>query len=307
MKVDSSVRGWRVIVESPVFAAFVAGLYVSVFYVMSNLTMLPGRSVFVVAFVLITPITITVALLCLLLHILGKDAYAKPVSIFVCAVYILLLMQQPVFEIRAIGAFFDLFDGTTRVAAKIIYLIVPAVLLGYTFRNNIGKFAIVLGAMSIASVVGNINLLADDFIGKDHVFGSEMAKSLQDITLSRSPNIYFILADGYSSFAYMEENGIDVGGFRSYLFSSGFHLYDEAFSNYHSTTEALPAMLNMDHHYYALTHNHRSGEVRKTARVIIGGRNNLVDLLRRNSYQVQYIHNWPYLLLHGWTADHCYG
>jgi hypothetical protein len=301
------VRSWHVIVESPVFAAFVAGLYVSVFYVMTNLTMLSGSSAVVVVFVLITPITIAVALLCLLLHLLGKNAYAKPFSIFVCAVYLLILMQRPVFEIRAIGEFFDLLDGTTRAAAKIIYLIVPAALLGYAFRNNIGKFAVVLGAMTIASFVGNISLVADDLIGKDHVFGSAMAKSLQDITLSRSPNIYFILADGYSSFAYMEENGIDVGGFRSFLSSNGFHLYDEAFSNYHSTSASLPAMLNMDHHYYALTHSHKSGEARKTARVIIGGKNNLADLLRRNSYQVQYIHNWPYLLLHGCTADHCYG
>ena len=301
------MRAWHKIIDAPVFAAFVAGLYVSVFYIMSNLTMLPSSSVFIVAFVLITPITIAVALLCLLLHILGKNAYAKPVSIFVCAVYILILMQKPVFEIRAIGEFFNLLDGTTRAAAKIIYLIVPAVLLGYTFRNNIGKFAIVLGAMTIASFVGNINLVVDNLIVKDQPFGSEMAKSLQDITLSRSPNIYFILADGYSSFAYMEENSIDIGVFRDYLSSSGFDVYDEAFSNYHSTTDAMPAMLNMDHHYYTLNHNHKSGEVRKTARVIVGGKNNLMDLLRRNSYQVQYIHNWPYLLLHGCTADHCYG
>ena len=62
-------------------------------------------------------------------------------------------------------------------------------------------------------------------------------------------------------------------------------------SNYHSTSNAMPAMLNMDHHYYALSHKHKTGEVRKTGRVISGGKKALVDLRRRNSYQVQYIHN----------------
>lgn len=301
------MRNWHKMFDAPVFAAFAAGLYVSVFYIMTNLTMLPGSSVLVVAFVLIAPVTITVAFLSLLLRLLGKAAYAKAASVFLCAVYILILMRQPVFEIHAISELLDLLDGTTIAVVRIIYLIVPALLLGYAFRNSIIKFAVVLGAMTVASFAVNINLLADDLAGKGTDFGNEMAMSLRDITLSRKPNIYFILADGYSSFAYMKENGIDVDGFRNYLSGSGFHLYDEAFSNYHSTTEALPAMLNMDHHYYRLSHKHRSGEVMKTARVIAGGRNNLADLLRRNSYQVQYIHNWPYLLLHGCTADHCYG
>jgi hypothetical protein len=307
--VGNLVRYWHAIIESPVFAAFVAGLYVSVFYVMANLTMLPGSSVFIVAFVLIVPVTIAVAFLLLLLHLLGKGAFAKPISIFVCTSYLLILMRHPLFDIHAVGEFFNQFNSTTQDAAKLVCFFAVAILLAYVFRNSVAKFTAVLGAMTIALIAGNMTLLAGMLIDRDDGFGSEMATSLQDITLSRSPNIYFILTDGYGSLAYMDEHAIDIGGFKSFLSSNDFRLYDEVFSNYHSTTNALPAMLNMDHHYYTLNEleDRESGEVRKTGRIIIGGQNNLVDLLRRNSYQVQYIHNWPYLLLHGCTADHCYG
>jgi hypothetical protein len=301
------VRDWRVVVDSPVFAALVAGLYVSVFYIMTNLTMLPFSSVLLVALVVIAPLVAAVTLLCLLLYLLGAGAYAKPVSIFVCVVYILVFMQQPLMGIRTIDEFIGQLDDTTITALKILCLVVPAALLGYVFRHNVVKFSIVLGAMMLASVLGNFNLLVSEFFGNDRAYGREMAMSLQDIKLSRSPNIYFILTDGYGSFGYMDANGIEIARFKSFLSNRGFRLYQEAFSNYHSTSESLPAILNMDHHYYALNHNPKSSEVRKTGRIIIGGENNLVGLLRRNSYEVQYIHNWPILLLQGCSADHCYG
>lgn len=269
--------------------------------------MLPASSVLFVALVLIAPITIAAALMCLLLHILGKEAYSRPASIFLCVAYILILMLKPVSELSTVAGLLNSLDGKTLNAVTLAYLVIPAALMGYIFRDNIGKFAIVLGAMTLASFAGNLNLLLSELTGKDRSFGLEMAESLQDITLARTPNIYLIISDGYGSFAYMEEHGIDVGRFRNFLTSDGFQLYDEAFSNYHSTAESLPAILNMDHHYYALSHSHKSSEVRKTGRIIVGGENNIADLMRRNSYQVQYIHNWPYMLLHGCTADHCYG
>ena len=114
------MRGGGVIFESPVFAAFVAGLYVSVFYVMANLTMLPGSSVFIVAGVLIVPVTIALAFLLLLLHLLGKGAFAKPISIFVCTSYLLILMRHPLFDIHAVGEFFNQFNSTTQDAAKLL-------------------------------------------------------------------------------------------------------------------------------------------------------------------------------------------
>ena len=97
-----------------------------------------------------------------------------------------------------------------------------------------------------------------------------------------------------------------MSGFKSYLSGNGFRLYDEVFSNYQATKAAMPAMLNMDHHYYAFALIHQFSEISKSGRVIAGGKNNLVNLLKRNAYQTQYIHQGTYLLFHGCSVDHCY-
>lgn len=123
--------------------------------------------------------------------------------------------------------------------------------------------------------------------------------------LEQTPNVYLILADSYSSFAHLKANGLDVSDFRSYLVGADFRLYDEVFSNYHPTTAAMSALLDMTHHYHLLSP--KPSEVVRSGRVIIGGQNNLVNILRRHDYQIQYIHQSPHLLLQGCSADHCFG
>lgn len=266
--------------------------------------MLPVSSVLVIALVLIAPVTIVVAIVNALLRMLKKEAHAMVISVFICAVYLLVVLRLPVFEISSVRIFFNLLGSTASIVGKIIYVAVLAALLAFVFRHNIRIFTVMLGAMTVAAFAMNITSATNNLTVNNKTYGSEMEKKLLNISLSKKPNIYFILSDGYSSFAYMDENGIDVSGFKSYLSGNGFRLYEEVFSNYHSTSNAMTAMLNMDHHYYALSR--KFSEISRSGRVIVGGKNNLVNLLKRNAYQTQYIHHGTYLLLHGCSVDHCY-
>jgi len=292
-------------VDSPTLVAFMAGLYLATFHITNNLTMLSGTSIVILVLILTVPVTAGVAFMNAFLRMFGKGTLGRALSVFVCAVYMLVVLRGTVFATEAIRHFFEPRDDVGSFLARIFYYAVPAILLTLLFREHLRKLTIVLGAMTIASfamgLLSATSNLNDGGVG----YGSEMAKKLRHVTLSQTPNVYFILADSYSSFSYLNANSIDVSEFRSYLNGADFRLYDEVFSNYHATTSALPAMLNMDHHYYLF--NFKSSEVSRSLREIAGGRNNLVHTFRRNGYQIQYIHQWSYLLLHGCSADECFG
>jgi hypothetical protein len=132
----------------------------------------------------------------------------------------------------------------------------------------------------------------------------ETEQQLANMDLHEKPNIYFLLADGFSSFSYMKETGIDLSSFKEDLAQQEFRLYDDTFANYHATTASMLAMLEMNHHYYNSAR--KFSEVSKNARQVIGGNNKLVKLLKRNGYQTQYVHQASYLLLQGCTADECF-
>jgi hypothetical protein len=152
--------------------------------------------------------------------------------------------------------------------------------------------------MTVAAIVIGTRELSGSGVARD------AAPSSLDAELGHKPNIYFVLADSFSSFSYMNDHGIDVSEFKSRLEGRGFRLYEDTFSNYHATTDSMLSMLSMQHHYYLASR--KLSEVSETARRIIGGENNLVRLLRKNGYTIQYIHQDDYLMLHGCTADSCF-
>ena len=137
--------------------------------------------------------------------------------------------------------------------------------------------------------------------------GGELPPELRQLVLEQTPNIYFILADGYASLAYMKEREIDVSALTGFLVKRGFRVYEDTYSNYQPTTSAMPAMLNMSHHYYTLSGHHVNfTEVDQASRKIIGGDNNVSRILRGNGYSIQYVHNGTYLFLQGCSADSCF-
>ena len=293
--------------DSPVFAAFITGLYLAVFFVTNNLSMLPVSSIVLIGIAFITPITLIVAVIAAVLHKLDKKAATAPVTIFVCTMYLAAALVDPILGLGFIQENFNVQISALSTVARFSYVAVALILaasFGFMFRQYTRIFTIALSVMTFAAIASNINFIAKELFSTDAMAAYETAEILDKIPLQNKPDIYFILADGYGSIAYLNQNGIDISGFKNFLDSSGFRSYDEVFSNYQTTTASMSAMLNMEHHYYASTR--KFSEIGKVGRYVIGGNNNLVRYLKANNYQIEYIHQGSYLLLHGCGADHCY-
>jgi len=286
-------------------ASFVAGLYVTVFYHLNNLTMLREGDIFVIFGIVTLPLLSLTIVLYYPLHLLGKGHQAQMVVVFLVSVFLVFLLRPALVGISFVSSFLGIFGADHYILANILFVLIPSTLLTIVFKNNLSKYAIVLGIMTVAAVLMNFG----QTIGNSAVNAGvkKLSPQLQSVFLKETPNIYFLLADGYGSFAYMKEHRIDVTNLTEYLSDNGFHLYEDTYSNYQPTTSAIPAMLDMDHHYYSLTgHDVNFSEVSKASRTVIGGENNVSYILKRNGYSIQYIHNSNYLLLQGCSADVCF-
>ena len=286
-------------------ASFVAGLYVTVFYTLNNLTMLQEGGIFFIFSIVTIPLLGLTIFIYYPLHLAGKGDQAQIVVVFIISAFLLFLLRPTLLGIGFVGGFYGIFAADQYILANILFVLIPSILLTVVFKKNVQKYAMVLGIMTITAVLMNFGQITGDRAATAAV--KKLSPQLQSVSLKEKPNIYFILADGYSSLAYMKDHGIDVSNLTEYLSDNGFRLYEDTYSNYQPTTNAMPAILDMDHHYYSLIgHRVHFSEVSKAARMVIGGENNVSYILRRNGYSIQYIHNGTYLLLQGCSADVCF-
>ncbi len=283
--------------KAATFASLAAGLYVSAFFIAGNFTMLTAGSMLLVAAVLTLPIVAIALASRAVVALAGLHRYAGFVSGFLVGLYLLFLLRAPVFSSPAVSAFREQLDGAAWIIVHLAWFLVPAAAVGFIFGRHLGKLAAILAVMTLAAILPTlIQHLSNDA-------GSPIAP-FEGEPLDRHPNIHLILADSFSSFAYMANAGIDVSAFRSRLADRGFRMYEDTYSNYHSTTDSMLSMLEMQHHYYHASR--KQAEVSRSARKVIGGENALVRFLKSNGYRTEYIHHGAYLLFQGCTADYCY-
>jgi hypothetical protein len=287
-------RAW----QPTALAALASGLYLSIFYIAGNFTMLTPASALVVAIGFTLPIVLALLVTIVVLSMTRLHNYIGFATAFVCALYLAFALRVPIFESQVVSAFLGQLRGGSRLAANVLYLLIPATLVGIVFGRNLGRLTAVLAAMAIAAIVLAVRSVSSDSLTH------QPEQAIVSAELDHKPNIYLLLADGFSSFAYLAAKRIDVAAFKGWLSDRGFRLYEDTFSNYHATTDSLLSMLDMQHHYYRASE--KSFEVSGTARQVIGGENNLVLLLRRNGFRTEYIHQGNYLLLQGCTADFCF-
>lgn len=299
------LKPWDKTARMTLLAALTASLYVTVFYVTNNLTIFRLEATLVLFGLLTTLIVVPISIILYLLHVLGKSNQARTLTVFAIGVFLVSCLRPGLSGVGVVDWFFAFAGGQRSIFANLLFVVIPAAVLTALFKGNIQKFAIVLGAMTITAVGMNFQAITDN--ATETVSVKKLSPELRSINLKEKPNIYFILADGYGSLAYMREHDIDVSPLTNYLSNNGFRLYDDTYSNYQPTTSAMGAILNMEHHHYRLNENLVNfSEVTKQSRVIIGGENNVAHILRKNGYSIQYIHQSTYLLLQGCSADSCF-
>lgn len=282
----------------------VAGLYIATFYTMNNLTMLRTEGIFVIFGLMIIPILMLVLVLCSVFYVLQKEDRAPALTVFLISVFLLYMLHPALTGIDLIRRYYEFF-GDQFFLAKFILIALPSLVLAFVFEKRMRALAGVLGLMTATAVLTVMGSLSSESSPLAKAQGS--GKYLLDVELKETPNIYFILVDGFASLEFMADNDIDVSDFSSQLEESGFTLYTDTYSNYQPTTAAMPAILNMEHHYYTLNESRAHfSEVSRVARQVIGGDNNVSHLLRNNGYSIQYIHQRNYLLMQGCSADSCF-
>lgn len=286
------------------FGAFFAGFYLALFYTFNNLTMLRTDGILILFVLAILPVMVLTLLIYAAFHYLDQERRATAAIVFVLSAYLVFMLHPALQGIEYVRHFFAAF-GEQYVLANCLFVLLPSALLAFIFQRKMDVYATLLGFLAVTALVMGFYGLATATspLARSGSAGAEY----QQVFFRERPNIYFILSDAFGSFAFMQDQGIDVTEFSGFLEERGFRLYNDTYSNYQPTTSAMPAMLNMAHHYYTLNEARAHfSEVSSAARRIIGGDNNVSHILRNNGYTIQYVHGGTYLLLQGCSADHCF-
>jgi sulfatase-like protein len=137
------------------------------------------------------------------------------------------------------------------------------------------------------------------FLTKTHFRLAHANHSGQFTKLKRSPNIYYILTDGYArQDQLLKLFNYDNSPFLSYLKDHGFYVADRAYSNYPETFISLPSSLWMD---YPVTEKSPKFSDRNVFYSIIQGNNPVVTYLKAHGYS--YLH----MGVGRWAGSKCGG
>jgi len=181
-----------------------------------------------------------------------------------------------------------------------LLLVVPLVAL-WTCNSKVVVDALLVAGL--AGILFPVLTLSTYFLTK--VFTKANVKVVQadylghTTNLRRSPNIYYIMTDGYARqdqlvnlFRY------DNSPFLGYLKANGFYVADEAYSNYPQTFLSFPTSLWMD---YPVTETTPTFSDRHRFYSIIQGHNPVVRYLKAHGYS--YLH----MGVGRWAGSKCGG
>lgn len=124
----------------------------------------------------------------------------------------------------------------------------------------------------------------------------EQPDDIEEAVFKRSPNIYLIQPDGYSSFAQLSNDfyNIDNSDFEAFIDSLGFITEPNFLSNYVSTLSTNSALFAMRHHYY--NKGFSFNEALKSRKVIVS-ENSALSTLKNNGYKTHLLAERPYFLM----------
>jgi len=222
-----------------------------------------------------------------------------------CVTYLLVALHQAILLHENIQPLFEQLGGADSPQVKVLFAVIVASIalpIGYLSRRDSRVLASMITVMLMAAVLTNAGSITWPTQGENPFTSGGLVG--EGNRLEQTPNIFFIIADGYGSFKHLADNNIDQSKFAKFLVRHGFTLYDDVFSNYQPTTSSLAAMLNGEHHYYSISR--KFGEVSQTTRTSIAGRNAVVSYLKDNGYAAHYIHGSSYLLTQGCFVDSCF-
>jgi len=165
-----------------------------------------------------------------------------------------------------------------KKALVLIYIL--AFLLSLKFYKSYKKLLVLVVLMCIFPFCKIVISLYDSFKPLDW---QEQPDAIENVELTKTPNIYLIQPDGYvskevlSQAPYNSESEI-----YNWLETEGFKVYPDFRSNYPATLTSNASMFSMKHHYFG-EYIFPSLEM-LNARDVISGENPVISILDKNDY-----------------------
>ena len=274
--------------------AFFSGLYGGSFHILNNLTMFSMGSMAIVAFAILLPVIVAVFGTCLLLDKLGLRREKYAFSAFLVMVWLLVILHTSIKEIPVLQ---EVWQSTNNLVRLVLFFLIPSAVIGWLFKKDILKLATVLVVMFISAIWINYGQLNSRVQQHDLFLPKETAMASTWFNPTSKPNIYYILADGLTSFRHLGDIGLDINLHKEYLESKSFTTYDDTYSNIHPTPLAMASILN-----FRLVERNNF----EWARAAVANPIELKENLTQAGYRLEYIHGADYLLLRGCAADECF-
>jgi len=137
--------------------------------------------------------------------------------------------------------------------------------------DNLLKISLVI---SLVLVMGNIAEISISYTAIDFEKLISDNSSNELSSSDKKYNVYHLILDEYpSSKSLLKFHDFDNSDFENFLRDKGFHIVENSFSNYKSTSESISSILNMDYHNYLESLEDKS---RKLAVKHLGEENSVV-------------------------------
>jgi len=265
----------------PIITLIAAGLYALMYYYDKNYALINSKSqfAFLVGLYIAFPI---------ILFYVFNFSFKKIRSLSKFRKFILPILNLSTFFLTIVISLFG-FD-----TLKMLIALALGVLLGIVLVKHIKKIVVVqfiLMCLVLPKLIPD--LYREVFYSKTWMTQPD---SIETSIFKKSPNIYVIQPDGYTSFSTFKDSihRYDNSRFQQFLESKGFKTYDDYRSNYFSTLSSNSSLFSMKHHYYG--NNTLGINPRHNARNEIVESNAVLRTFKHNNYKTFLMLQVPYLL-----------
>ena len=168
----------------------------------------------------------------------------------------------------------------------------------------LNRMLMLLTAVSLLSLCYSLSMNFDKLNFKIETADQNTIEIYENLKFQSTPNIYLIVPDSYPSNKVLRE----LFDFDNHLFTKdltdfGFTVYENYFSSYPYSVESMHSMFTMTHNFF----QNSIGKDGIGLKEVVAGKNNpVMNILKNNGYELNYIHDTNYLLSKGCFVDNCY-
>ncbi len=254
--------------DAPLIAGLLSGLYPLLYFYSSYFFSKNSLEQFITFFLLFVGVSVLVFTISYFLF--NKITFLKKYKKHLLFVLIIVVIASFLSEI--------IYFKLMKKALVLIYIL--AFLLSFKFYKSYKKLLVVVALMCVFPFGKNVISLYDSFKPLDW---QEQPDAIENVVLTKTPNIYLIQPDGYVSKEVLSQAPYNAESeMYNWLETEGFKIYPNFRSNYPATLTSNASLFSMKQHYFG-EDTFPSLEM-LNARDVISGQNPVISILDKNDY-----------------------